>query len=81
MSRTFVASLFRDYEVNALKSIRSARERWKNHLEEEFAQMRAVSVTTDSINTYIEKRQKEGAENATINRELALLRVGHSGSK
>jgi integrase len=36
--------------------------------------MRAVDITTDRINAYILQRQEEGAENGTINRELAALK-------
>jgi integrase len=36
--------------------------------------MRAIDVTTDEVNKYVETRQTEGAENGTINRELAALK-------
>jgi integrase len=39
-----------------------------------FGKMRAVNVGTDLINNYVEHRQARGAENATTNRELAMLR-------
>jgi integrase len=42
--------------------------------------MRPVNVSTDLVNRYIDKRQQEGAENATVNRELAILkRAFHLG--
>jgi integrase len=36
--------------------------------------MRAHDVTTDRVRRYIDSRLEEGAENASINRELALLK-------
>ena len=50
-----------------------AKGRWTTHLESFFANMRAVNVGTRQINSYIAKRQDEGAMNGTINRELSLL--------
>jgi len=49
---------------------------WKLHLEPFFGNMRAANVGTDQIASYIAKRKagEEPAANATINRELALLR-------
>lgn len=44
------------------------------HLDGFFHDRRASGITTDEIRAYIEKRQKEGAANGTINRELAILR-------
>ena len=39
-----------------------------------FGQLRAVDVTTDLINRYIEKRRAGGTQNGTINRDLAALK-------
>jgi site-specific recombinase XerD len=39
-----------------------------------FNKMRAHDVTTDRVKLYIDFRLEEGAENASINRELALLK-------
>ncbi len=50
-----------------------AKGRWTTHLESFFSSMRAVNVGTRQINSYIAKRQDEGAMNGTINRELSLL--------
>jgi integrase len=36
--------------------------------------MRVTSITSPAINHYIEKRLEEGAENGTVNRELAALK-------
>ncbi len=39
-----------------------------------FAESRAVEITTERISDYIHSRQKDGAANASINRELAALK-------
>jgi integrase len=43
-------------------------------LEKEFSRHKAKAITTDRVHQYIEKRQAEGAKNATINRELSALK-------
>jgi integrase len=63
----------RDYRINEKKSLVRA-ERSVEHLKESFSGSRATDVTTPRINTYVEKRIDEGAENATINRELSALK-------
>ncbi len=65
--------LVNDYRVNGKKSL-PRLERSLKHLDEFFAGCRVVGITTDRIKVYILQRQKEGAENATINRELAALK-------
>jgi site-specific recombinase XerD len=36
--------------------------------------MKVVGIGTDTLNKYVDERMKEGAANATINREIAVLR-------
>ncbi len=64
----------RDYRVNERKSYKDAERRWTKHLNPFLGGMRAAAVSTSTINRYIEHRQNQGAENATINRELAALK-------
>jgi len=45
-----------------------------SHLTEYFKGYRAINISTQAVQSYILKRQKEKAENATINRELAALK-------
>jgi len=65
--------LLNDYKVNGKRSF-DRLGRSLNHLEDFFGGYRAIGITTDRINAYILKRQEEGAENATVNRELAALK-------
>jgi len=61
-----------DYRVNA-RSLRDA-ERAVTWLHKTFAFNRAIDITADRINAYIEARLADKAARATINRELAALR-------
>jgi hypothetical protein len=47
---------------------------WEKHLKPVFANVLADSLTTDLAVHYTRKRQKEGAADATVNRELGTLR-------
>jgi integrase len=62
-----------DYRVNEKKSIERAEMSLK-HLENFFKGFRAIEITTDKIKDYVLQRQKEDAQNGTINRELAALK-------
>lgn len=66
----------RDYVVNGQKSIRDLRMRWHKHLEKVFASIPADVLTTQQVNSYVAQRLAENPRpaNATINRELALLK-------
>jgi integrase len=65
--------LLRDYNVNKRKAVKTIEYPIK-HLRKSFDRSKALDLTTDRINAHIERRQTEGAKNATINRELAALK-------
>jgi integrase len=65
--------LMNDYKINARKSLERAEISVK-HLKGVFSGIRVADITSDRINDYILRRQKEGASNGTINRELAALK-------
>jgi len=75
--RVTVAELYKavitDYRNND-KTVPWVERVWKLHLEAFFGHMRAANVGTDQIAAYIAERKEKNAANATINRELALLR-------
>ena len=62
-----------DYRVNERKTLARA-EQSANRLKTVFDGTRVTNITTPRINAYIQKRLDEGAENATVNRELAALK-------
>jgi hypothetical protein len=78
-----------DYKINDLKSARVMEQRVRLHLAPFFfvvndeggkyvGGMKATQVTSDIINRYVIARQQAGATNATVNRELSILRRGFS---
>lgn len=66
--------LIREYRINGRKTLDDLVARWKLHLQPFFGDLRAIEVTSQLVARYIDSRQQEGAENATINRELAALK-------
>lgn len=63
----------RDYEINNRRSTGKARKT-AEHLGKAFGGWRAVNITTEAIQTYIQQRQAVGYANASINLELAALK-------
>lgn len=69
--------LLQDYRIHG-KDEEWAKGRWDVHLKDYFGGMKASRVGTAQIAEYVEKRQSEKAAEATVNRELALLRRAFS---
>ena len=65
--------LLNDYRINGRKSLDRV-ELSLRHLKTHFSGAKAINITTCEIQRYILKRQGEGAENGTINRELTALK-------
>jgi len=65
--------LLTDYEINGKRSVESVRLSLR-HLREFFGLDRALDITADRVAKYVRERQKEGAANGSINRELAALK-------
>ncbi len=61
-----------DYTLNGKKSLAKAK-RSVEHLKEYFSGVKAVDITTDRIEAYIIRKQKD-LSNASINRELSALK-------
>jgi integrase len=66
--------MLRDYENNGRRSIDDAKARWERHLKPAFGHLRAANVNNDDLTRYVATRRDEHAANATINRELAVLK-------
>lgn len=71
-----IEAVLLDYRNNGKRSVDFVEMRWKSHLQPVFGHMLAAHVTSDDIEHYKQKRLTEGASNATINRELAILKRG-----
>ena len=73
--------LVADYRRQDKADLKEAEQRVSRLLKPNFGHLRASAFTTKVVNHYIELRQSLGRQNATINRELALLRrafrLGH----
>lgn len=65
--------LVSDYRVRRVKSFSSVLSHLKP-LREHFGDWRALDITYRAIETYITTRREDAKSNATINRELELLR-------
>ena len=65
--------LVSDYRVRRVKSLGSALSHIKP-LRDHFGDWRAMEINYRAIEAYITKRREDGKANATINRELELLR-------
>jgi integrase len=65
--------LITDYEINGKRSLESVRLSIR-HLRKFFGLDRAVDITADRVAKYVRERQREGAANGSINRELAALK-------
>jgi len=64
----------RFYRRKGRKSLEHV-ERHSKRLKAGFAGKQADEITTDNVNDYAERRLDDGAANATVNRELAFLRL------
>lgn len=62
-----------DYKMNGKKSLDRVKLSIK-HLMKDFEGHRVTDISTSHIQTFIVRRQSEGASNATINRELSALK-------
>ena len=65
--------LIRDYTVNGKRSLGKTKKSVER-LTEFFGGWRAPTITTADVRTYIDKRQRAGFANSSINRELAALK-------
>ncbi len=67
-----------DYQASERKTLDDLRSRLKNHIEPFFGDVRAANFSTQSVKRYVTARRADDAQNATINRELAILRRAFS---
>jgi integrase len=63
-----------DYQVNGKRSLRELRIRLAKHLLPVFGEKKAKEISTEDIQEYILARQEQGASNAEVNRETAIVK-------
>jgi integrase len=68
------ADLVHDYTTNRRRSLRVVTLRLAKHLTPFFERRRLMTITTADARAFTARRQAAGASNATINRDLMLLK-------
>jgi len=63
-----------DYRMNRKRSLVDVQRHVRLHLAPFFGRRRMAAITAADVRRYVARRQDEGAKNATINRELAVLK-------
>jgi integrase len=63
-----------DYRSNERRSLYEMERKLEAHVRPALGQVRIADLTTGHIKRYVDFRRSEGAANATINRELAIVR-------
>ena len=71
--RAAVRDVLDDYRMNRKRSLLDVERHVRLHLGPFFGRRRLAAITPADIRRYALRRQQEGARNATINRELAVL--------
>lgn len=71
------ADLINDYKANERSSLPKL-EQQVGRLTDAFGDRRAAELTTAELRAYILRRQEENASNATVNRELAVIRRAYA---
>ncbi|TMB56461.1 MAG: site-specific integrase [Deltaproteobacteria bacterium] len=71
--RAAIREVLDDYRMNRKRSLVDVQRHLRLHLAPFFGRRRMAAITTADVRRYVARRQGEGAKNATINRELAVL--------
>jgi integrase len=67
------SAVVEDYRLNGRKSMVHLESRLRLHLLPAFADLRTADLGSDHVRRYVAMRLNQGAQNATINRELEIL--------
>src|SRR5437016_10339905 len=76
--RSAVHDVLDDYRLNRRRSRTDVERHVRLHLLPFFGRRRMAAITTADVRRYVARRQDEGAKNATINRELAVVKRAFS---
>jgi integrase len=72
--RTAIRDVLDDYRMNRRRSLADVERHVRLHLAPFFGRRRLAAITTADVRRYVLGRQDEGAMNATVNRELSVLK-------
>ena len=75
---TLLDLVIEDYKLHKRASLPMTISRIDKHLRPVLGDLRAANFGTATTDRYIRRRKDDGAENSTINRELAILRRAFS---
>ncbi len=67
-----------DYKENGKRSLADVVQRLKSHIRPALGELRAAEFGSSQLRRYKAQRQREEAANATINRELAIIKRAFS---
>jgi len=67
-----------DYRLRGLRDLPTVKLRYEAHVKPALGHLLASRFSTKQAREYASRRQTESASNATINRELAIVRRGYS---
>ena len=76
--RDAVLEVFNDYKHRKLKTLDDCKSRVKLHLDPFFGRKRMKNIDMRDVRLYVTQRRDEGARDATINREIAILKRAFS---
>jgi len=76
--RAAVRDVLDDYRMNRRRSLVDVERHVRLHLAPTFGRRRLAAITTADVRRYVLRRQGEGATNATVNRELSVLKRAFS---
>lgn len=68
--------VFADHELKDCKDQKEPKQRYAKHVATRWGKRKADKLGTADIRAYVQERKFEGAANATINRELEIVRRG-----
>ena len=72
--RAAVRDVLDDYRMNRRRSLIDVERHVRLHLAPFFGRRRMAAITTPDVRRYVLRRHQEGVKNATINRELSVLK-------
>ena len=76
--RDAVLEVFNDYKHRKLKTLDDCKSRVRLHLDPFFGPRRMKNIAMRDVRLYVTERRDEGAADATINREIAILKRAFS---
>lgn len=71
-----VQLVFADHKLKDRKDQKEPKSRYEKHTAKRWGKLKADKLTSAHVRAYVQERKSEGAANATINREMEIIRRG-----